>query len=115
MADADPEFIRTELARSRAQLSQSTAALGEQLNVGRRMKRSVRGHPATWMAAAVVVGLLLATRRRKPRTVKIKAKREIDKQDAGKAALFLGAGKIVLDVLRPTLTAWLCRRVLPAT
>jgi hypothetical protein len=62
----------------------------------------------------VVVGLLLAARRRKPRPVEIKTKRKVDSREAGKAAVFLGAGKLALDVLRPTLTAWLRRRLLPA-
>jgi hypothetical protein len=115
MADTETESIRTTLARSRAQLSHSTAALGEQLNVSQRVRRSVRSQPATWIAAATVIGLLLAARRRKPRSVKIETKRKVDAQDAGKAALFLGAGKLALDVLRPTLTAWLRRRILPVT
>lgn len=114
MADTETESIRTTLAQSRAQLSQSTAALGEQLNINQRVRRSVRSQPATWIAAAVI-GLLLAARRRKPRTVEIKTKRKVEPQDAGKAALFLGAGKLALDVLRPTLTAWLRRRMLPVT
>lgn len=113
MADAETESLSASLARNRARLAESTAALGEQLNVSRRVRRGVRHHPAVWIGAALLLGVLITVRRRTPRRVEVQPKRSLDRKDAGKAALLAALAKLTLDVLRPTLTTWLSRRVSP--
>lgn len=113
MADAETESLSASLALNRARLAGSTAALAEQLNVSRRVRHGVTHHPALWIGAALLIGVLITARPRQPRRVEVRAKRSIDEKDAGKVALLVGLTKLTLDVLRPTLTTWLRRRVSP--
>ena len=111
MADTETEALSHALAQSRARLSHHATVLADRANVARRLKRSVKRKPVPWIAAAVVLGLLIAARRPKPRRVEVHTVQASNGKNSGKLAFVLAAGKIALDAFRPAITSWIGQRI----
>jgi len=52
--------LRSQLAASRAQLSEAGSGLGESFDVPRRVRREVASHPLKWALVAVAGGVVAA-------------------------------------------------------
>ena len=109
MANAtDKETLIDELAVARGELGGYTAALRHDLDIGARLKRAFRAHPAMWFGGAALLGLLLS--RAIPRREKVVIKRPVfrakETAAAGKAAFALTALKFGLDFAKPVLLGW---------
>src|SRR5437763_16366434 len=60
--------LRDEIARSREQVARRVNRVREEVDLPRKIRRSVRREPVPWIVGAIAVGLLLtavATRRKK--------------------------------------------------
>ena len=115
MANAtDKETLIDELAVARGELGGYTAALRHDLDIGARLKRTFRSHPATWFGGAALLGLLLS--KALPRRGKVVIKRPAfsskETAAAGKAAFALTALKFGLDFAKPVLLRWFRDRYL---
>ena len=104
----DKETLIAELAVARGELGGYTAALRHDLDLGARLKRAFRAHPATWFGGAALLGLLLskALPRWRKEDIKRPAFREKKTAAAGKAAFALTALKFGLDFAKPVLLRW---------
>lgn len=113
---ADPtkkQSLILALHEARGQLGGNLTGLKEDLSVGKRFRRSVRENRLAWFGGAAVLGLLLA--KLPPMGRKVVVTQPIfarPPQNAGKAALLLGALKIALDLGRPLIMNWLKDRAL---
>ena len=103
-----------ELARSRAHISQNAGELRHDLDVATHLRRSFARHPAVWIGAAAVVGLII-TRPfgRKKNAAPSRSSRkdpEPEIEKVGRAGLFLAGLKFAFDIARPVLIPWATRR-----
>lgn len=103
-----------ELALSRETIATSFHGLRRDLNVKRRMERSISQNKLAWAGGASAVGFALAklTGRRKAPSGKgtVRRAKDSDKKVV-EAGLLITALKIAFDLLRPALTKWLTRWV----
>ncbi len=110
---ARKEVLIADLATARTELAGYGQALARDLDVGARVKRGVRTHPAGWFGGAALLGLLLSKLpplRRKVVVTPSLFRRE-PARGAGKAALIVTLAKLALDLAKPALTAWIKRRL----
>ena len=110
--NAEKAALIAELASARARIASQWTGLRHDLDFPARAKRSFSIHPAPWIGGATFLGLLFGKQR--PRTKKIEVTRKTKSESlekAGKAGLLLGILKIVLDFVRPALTAWVTKRI----
>ena len=110
----DKKTLIAELAVARGELGACTAALRLDLDLGARLKRAFRAHPATWIGGAAVLGLLLtrAIPRREKVVIERPAFRSKETAAAGTAAFALTALKFGLDFAKPVLLRWFRDRYL---
>ena len=113
-APLDHQTLKNDLARSREAMTVYVAALGHDLDVGAKLKHSVKNSPLAWSAAAGVIGLLLS--KIPPLRSKVvvqgpKPRKEAPRQ-AGLAALAVTLLKFALDFAKPALLRWLKERYL---
>lgn len=109
MANAtDKKTLIDELAVARGELGGYTAALRHDLDLGARLKRAFRTHPAMWFGGAALIGLLLA--RAIPRREKVVIKRPVfhakETAAASQVGFALAALKFGLDFAKPVLLRW---------
>jgi hypothetical protein len=106
-APVDRERLKIELASSREGTAAYVAAVRHDLDMGAKVKRSVRNNPLAWYAAAGLLGLLLSRIPPARRKVVVKGpKLRSDAQQAGKAAIGVTLLKFALDFAKPALLRW---------
>lgn len=104
----DKAELILELAKARNAISANVTGLRHDLDFPTRAKRAFKKHPALWLGAAAVAGLVIARVVGRPKEVvkvKVFSKKDEDSpvEKAGKAGLVLGALKVAFDLARPAL------------
>jgi len=108
----DRKELIAELAASRAAFTGYTTALRHDFDLGSKLKRSFRGHPAAWIGGAALLGLLLSKLPPTCRKIGVRgpALHSQPAKNAGKAAFALTALKFTLDFAKPALLRWVTDR-----
>jgi len=106
----------TRLDHARARVAGHSRGVRAHLHPGEKLRASFKRQRLGWLAAAGLVGLVLA--KLPPRTKKVpmrggKSTKKDREQlaNAGKAGLTLGVLKLVLDLTKPILIAWATKRM----
>ncbi len=110
---ARKEILIADLATARTELVGIGQALAHDLDVGARMKRGMRSHPAGWFGGAALLGLFLSKLPPLRHKVVVKPSlfRREPAKEAGKAALIVTLAKFAIDLAKPAITAWIKRRL----
>ena len=107
--------LRQEAAHSRDRLGRDLTGLRYELDFPLKFRKSFQRQTVLWIGAAIVVGVVFAimpARTRKVR-VKVKTKDRGEQQKEGiiGAGLALGALKLVATMLKPTITAFVAKKM----
>ena len=107
--------LRQEAAHSRDRLARDLTGLRYELDFPLKFRKSFQRQTVLWIGAAIVVGVVFAVMpaRTKKVQVKAKAKDRGEKQKEGMvgAGLALGALKLVATMLKPTVTAFVAKKM----
>jgi hypothetical protein len=107
--------LRQEAAHSRDRLGRDLTGLRYELNFPLKFRKSFQRQTVVWIGAAIVIGVLIATL--PPRTKKVqlkargKSKGEHQKEGILGAGLALGAVKLLATMLKPTITAFVAKKM----
>jgi hypothetical protein len=107
--------LRQEAAHSRDRLARDLSGLRYELDFPLKFRKSFQRQTVLWIGAAIVVGVVLAVMPARTRKVRVKAKirNNGEKQKEGilTAGLALGVLKLVATMLKPTITAFVAKKV----
>lgn len=107
--------LRQEAAHSRDRLARDLSGLRYELDFPLKFRKSFQRQTVLWIGAAIVVGVIFAVmpaRRKKVRIkAKIKDKGQQQKEGIIGAGLALGALKLVATMLKPTITAYVAKKM----
>ena len=107
--------LRQEAAHSRDRLARDLTGLRYELDFPLKFRKSFQRQTVVWIGAAIVVGVIFAVLPARTKKVRIKAstKGRGDKQKEGilGAGLALGALKLVATMLKPTITAFVAKKM----
>ena len=107
--------LRQEAAHSRDRLTRDLSGLRYELDFPLKFRKSFQRQTVLWIGAAIVVGVVLAVlpARTKKVRVKMKTKDRGQQQKEGivGAGLALGALKLVATMLKPTITAFVAKKM----
>ena len=107
--------LRQEAAHSRDRLSRDLSGLRYELDFPLKFRKSFQRQTVLWIGAAIVLGVVLAVlpARTKKVRVKMKTKDRGQQQKEGilGAGLALGALKLVATMLKPTITAFVAKKM----
>ena len=107
--------LRQEAAHSRDRLSRDLSGLRYELDFPLKFRKSFQRQTVLWIGAAIVVGVVLAVlpARTKKVRVKMKTKDRGQQQKEGilGAGLAFGALKLVATMLKPTITAFVAKKM----
>ena len=107
--------LRQEAAHSRDRLGRDLTGLRYELDFPLKFRKSFQRQTVLWIGAAIVVGVVFAIMPARTRKVRVKAKTK-DKGEQHKegnlgAGLALGALKLVATILKPTITAFVSKKM----
>ena len=107
--------LRQEAAHSRDRLGRDLTGLRYELDFPLKFRKSFQRQTVLWIGAAIVVGVVFAIMPARTRKVRVKAKMK-DKGEQQKegiigAGLALGALKLVATMLKPTITAFVAKKM----
>jgi hypothetical protein len=107
--------LRQEAAHSRDRLARDLSGLRYELDFPLKFRKSFQRQTVLWIGAAIVVGVVFAVlpaRTKKVRVnAKAKSKGEHQKEGILGAGLALGALKLVATMLKPTITAFVAKKM----
>src|SRR3954462_178151 len=109
--------LRQEAAHSRDRLGRDLSGLRYELDFPLKFKKSFQRQTVLWIGAAIVVGVMFAVMPAREEKVKVKAggkakgRGEEKKEGILGAGLALGALKLVATMLRPTITAFVTKKM----
>jgi hypothetical protein len=107
--------LRQEAAHSRDRLGRDLSGLRYELDFPLKFRKSFQRQTAVWIAAAIVVGVVFAVMPARTKKVRIKARTkdrgQQQKEGILGAGLALGALKLVATMLRPTITAFVAKKM----
>ena len=108
--------LRQEAAHSRDRLGRDLSGLRYELDFPLKFRKSFQRQTALWIGAAIVVGVLFAVMPAQKRRVKVKnrnakSRGEHQKEGILGAGLALGALKLVATMLKPTITAFVAKKM----
>jgi hypothetical protein len=107
--------LRQEAAHSRDRLARDLSGLRYELDFPLKFRKSFQRQTALWIAAAIVVGVVFAVRPCRTKKIQVKTKRkdrgEQQKEGILGAGLALGALKLVATLLKPTVTAFVAKKM----
>ena len=107
--------LRQEIAHSRDRLARDLSGLRYELDFPLKLRKSFQSKTAMWIAAAAVLGVILAVMPARTKKVRITAKGKGDGEETKKgilgAGLAMGAARIAVGVLRPVVISYLSKRV----
>jgi hypothetical protein len=107
--------LRQEAAHSRDRLGRDLTGLRYELDFPLKFRKSFQRQTVLWIGAAIVVGVVFAIMPARTKKVQVKAKTK-DKGEQQKegilgAGLALGALKLVATMLKPTITAFVSKKM----
>lgn len=108
------ESLLLELAKSRAALQRDWSAVGDELNLANKARRSVKRHPLAWLGAAAALGYLASRRPApaKPPAAKGHAQPlKTPPTRLGPWSLLWNIAKLLVPVLRPALSAYAAQKL----
>ena len=107
--------LRQEAAHSRDRLGRDLGGLRYELDFPLKFRKSFQRQTVIWIGAAIVIGVLIVTLPPRTRKVEIrpKTKDRGEKQKEGilGAGLILGVVKLLATALRPTITAFVAKKM----
>jgi hypothetical protein len=107
--------LRQEAAHSRDRLARDLSGLRYELDFPLKFRKSFQRQTVLWIGAAIVVGVVFAVMPARTKKVRInakaKSKGEQQKEGLLGAGLALGALKLVATMLKPTITAFVAKKM----
>jgi len=107
--------LRQEAAHSRDRLGRDLSGLRYELDFPLKFRKSFQRQTVLWIGAAIVVGVIFAVMPARTRKVQVnakaKSKGEHQKEGILGAGLALGALKLAATMLKPTLTAFVAKKM----
>ena len=107
--------LRQEAAHSRDRLARDLSGVRYELDFPLKFRKSFQRQTAVWIAAAIVVGVVFAVMPARTKKIQVKTKRkdrgEQEKEGILGAGLALGALKLVATLLKPTITAFVAKKM----
>ncbi len=109
--------LRQQAAHSRDHLARDLSGLRYELDFPLKFRKSFQRQTVLWIGAAIVVGVVFAvmpartTKVRVKATTKTKDRGEREKEGILGAGLALGALKLVATMLKPTITAFVAKKM----
>jgi hypothetical protein len=107
--------LRQEAAHSRDRLARDLGGLRYELDFPLKFRKSFQRQTVLWIGAAIVVGVVFAVMPARTKKVQVKAKTksrgEHEKEGLLGAGLALGALKLVATMLKPTITAFVAKKM----
>ena len=107
--------LRQEAAHSRDRLGRDLTGLRYELDFPLKFRKSFQRQTVLWIGAAIVVGVLITAFPRRTKKVEVKAtgksKGEHQKEGILGAGLAIGALKLVATMLKPTITAFVTKKM----
>ena len=107
--------LRQEAAHSRDRLARDLSGLRYELDFPLKLRRSFQRQTVLWIGAAIVVGVVIAVMPARTKKIRVKARAktrgEREKEGILGAGLALGALKLVATMLKPTITAFVTKKM----
>jgi hypothetical protein len=107
--------LRQEAAHSRDRLARDLSGLRYELDFPLKFRKSFQRQTVLWIGAAIVLGVVFAVMPARTKKVRInakaKSKGEQQKEGLLGAGLALGALKLVATMLKPTITAFVAKKM----
>lgn len=106
----DPVRLREKIARSRELVVRDVGGLRYELNFPMKLRKAFQRHTVVWVGGALAVGLLVALLRARTKKVYVTpgGKKANNSGNALlESGLLLGALKLGLNLLQPTVTSYL--------
>lgn len=107
--------LRQEVAHSRDRLGRDLSGLRYELDFPLKFRKSFQRQTVLWIGAAIVVGVMFAVMPARTKKVRInakaKSKGEQQKEGILGAGIALGALKLVATLLKPTVTAFVAKKM----
>lgn len=107
--------LRQEVAHSRDRLARDLSGLRYELDFPLKFRKSFQRQTVRWIGAAIVVGVMFAVMPARTKKVRVdakaKSKGEHQKEGILGAGLALGALKLVATMLKPTITAFVTKKM----
>lgn len=107
--------LRQEAAHSRDRLARDLGGLRYELDFPLKFRKSFQRQTVLWIGAAIVLGVVFAVMPARTKKVRVKAKArnrdESEKEGILGAGLALGALKLAATMLKPTITAFVARKM----
>jgi hypothetical protein len=107
--------LRQEAAHSRDRLARDLSGLRYELDFPLKFRKSFQRQTVLWIGAAIVVGVIFAVMPARTKKVRInakaKSKGEQQKEGLLGAGLALGALKLLATMLKPTITAFVAKKM----
>ena len=107
--------LRQEAAHSRDRLARDLSGVRYELDFPLKFRKSFQRQTVLWIGAAIVVGVVFAVMpaRTKKVRIKVKGKSRGEQQKEGilGAGLALGVLKLVATMLKPTVTAYVAKKM----
>lgn len=107
-----PSELRAEIARSRELVEWDLRDLRSELDIPRKIRRSLRDQTGIWIAAAAVLGVALAIRSTRKKKVYVEAKTgSTAKTKLLEAGFILGALRIAATLFKPVIMKFVTQKV----
>src|SRR5947209_14178579 len=107
--------LRQEAAHSRDRLGRDLGGLRYELDFPLKFRKSFQRQTVVWIGAAIAIGVVFAVMPARTKKVRIKAKTksrgEEQKEGILGAGLALGAVKLLATMLKPTITAYVTKKM----
>jgi len=109
--------LRQQAAHSRDRLARDMEGLRYELDFPLKFRKSFQRQTVLWVGAAIVVGVVFAVMPARTKKVQVKAAKaksdrgEKQKEGLVGAGLALGALKLVATMLKPTITAFVAKKM----
>ena len=107
--------LRQEAAHSRDRLARDLSGVRYELDFPLKFRKSFQRQTVLWIGAAIVIGVVFAVMpaRTKKVRIKVKGKSRGEQQKEGilGAGLALGVLKLVATLLKPTVTAYVAKKM----
>jgi hypothetical protein len=107
--------LRQQAAHSRDRLGRDLSGVRYELDFPLKFRKSFQRQTVLWIGAAIVVGVIFAVMPARTKKVRVKAKAksrgEHEKEGLLGAGLALGALKLVATMLKPTITAFVAKKM----
>src|SRR5207248_4899400 len=103
--------LREQIARSRDELALRVNRVREEVDLPRKIRRSVRREPVPWIVGAIAVGLLVTAVVTRKKKVYVDAKGGIkSKHELLEAGFVLGALRIAASLLKPVVMSFVVKK-----